>query len=174
MANQLQSIHVAVELEAVMKSIGRYVASLAAVVGLGTALAAGVLSAHPDQQDTFNQHDIRVFKATACTKDHSPVEALYYIAASRSDMARGKTSPSSKLMKEQVDNNWRHIASRLTRDQVMDERFADTYHAVLSETIPLLQRAVEETTGVSISVSEVNSRSMDPAKDKDVPACGPE
>ncbi|HZN45883.1 MAG TPA: hypothetical protein VFB56_11150 [Nitrospiraceae bacterium] len=160
------------KLEAVMKSIGRYVASLVAVVGLGTAFAVGILPAQPDQQDTFNQHDIRVFKTTACTKDHKPVEALYYIAASRSDMARGKSSPSSKLMKEEIDNNWRHIASRLTNDQVMDERFADVYHSVLSETIPLLQRAVEETTGVSISVSEVNSRTMDPAKDKDVPACG--
>ena len=76
-------------------------------------------------------------------------------------------------MKEQVDNNWRHIASRLTREQVMDERFAETYHSVLSEAIPLLQRAVEETSGVSISVSEVNSRPMDPAKDKSVPVAGP-
>ena len=77
------------KLEAIMKSIGRYVASLVVVVGLGAALAAGILPAQPDQRDTFNQHDIRVFKAVACTKDHKPVEALYYIAASRSDMARG-------------------------------------------------------------------------------------
>ena len=162
------------ELEAVMKPVARYVASLVAAVGLVTVLAAGTLPAQPGQRDTFNQHDIRVFKAVACTKDHKPVEALYYIAASRSDMARGNSSPSSKLMKEQVDNNWRHIASRLTREQVMDERFAETYHSVLSETIPLLQRAVEETSGVSISVSEVNSRPMDPAKDKDVPDCAPQ
>ena len=115
-----------------------------------------------------------MFKAAACTKDHSPVEALYYIAASRSDMAKGKSPPSSKLMKEEVDNNWRHIASRLTRDQVIDEHFADTYHSVLSETIPLLQQAVEKISGVSIHVSEVNSRPMDPVKDNDVPACGPQ
>ena len=156
-----------------MNAIGRYVVSCIAAIGLVTALAVGTLPAQPDQHETFNQHDIRVFKAAACTKDHSPVEALYYIAASRSDMAQGKTPPSSKLMKEEVDNNWRQIASRLTREQVMDERFADTYHLVLSETIPLLQQAVEKHSGVAISVSEVNSRPMDPAKDKDVPACGP-
>lgn len=156
-----------------MKSIGRYVISFVVVtVGMGTPLAAETLSAQPDQQDTFHPHDIRTFKATACTKDHQPVEALYYIAASRSDMARGMPSPSSKLMKEEVDTNWQLIASRLTRDQVMDERFAETYHSVLSELIPRLQQAVEEKSGVSISVSEVNSRPMDPAKDKDVPACG--
>ncbi|MET0516660.1 MAG: hypothetical protein ABW047_15185 [Nitrospiraceae bacterium] len=157
-----------------MKSIGRYVAFLVAVIGLGTALAAGILPPQPDQQDTFSQHDIRVFKATACTKDHQPVEALYYIAASRSDMTKGTSSPSSQLMKEQVENNWRHIASRLTKDQVMDERFAESYHSVLSETIPLLQRTVQSISGVSIYVSEVNSRPMDPAKDKDVPACDPQ
>lgn len=157
-----------------MKPIVRYVVSCIAAIGLVTALAVGTLPAQPDQHETFNQHDIRVFKATACTKDHSPVEALYYIAASRSDMAKGKTPPSSKLMKEEVDNNWRQIASRLTREQVMNERFADTYHSVLSETIPLLQQAVEKNSGVSISVSEVNSRPMDPAKDKDIPACGPQ
>ncbi|MGQ0810577.1 MAG: hypothetical protein ACT4OO_05055 [Nitrospiraceae bacterium] len=156
-----------------MKPITRF-ASFVAAVGLGTALAAESLLAQQDQQDTFNQHDIRVFKTAACTKDHRPVEALYYIAASRSDMATGKSSPSSKLMKEEVDDNWRQIASRLTRDQVMDEGFADTYHSVLSETIPLLQQAVEKNSGVSIYVSEVNSRPMDPAKDKDVPSCGPQ
>jgi hypothetical protein len=89
-------------------------------------------------------------------------------------MARGKASPSSQLMKEEVDHSWRQIASRLTGDQVMNERYADTYHAVLSEMIPRLQQAVEEKSGVSISVSEVNSRPMDQAKDKDVPACGPQ
>lgn len=161
------------ELDLTMKPIARYVVSCIAAIGLVTALAAGTLPAQQEQHDTFNQHDIRVFKAAACTKDHRPIEALYYIAASRSDMAKGKTPPSSKLMKEEVDNNWRHIASRLTREQVMDERFADTYHSVLSEIIPLLQQAVEKNSGVSIYVSEVNSRPMDPAKDKDILACGP-
>ena len=154
-----------------MKPIARYVTACVVAIGLGTALTGKTL---PALQDTFNPHDIRVFKATACTKDHRPVEALYYIAASRSDMAGGTASPSSKLMKEEVDTNWRLIASRLTREQVMDERFAATYHAVLSEIVPRLQQAVEEKSGVSISVSEVNSRPMDPAKDKDVPACGPQ
>ncbi len=153
-----------------MNAVGKYVVSGIPAIGLVTALAVGT---SPAQHETFNQLDIRVFKAAACTKDHSPIEALYYIAASRSDMAKGKTPPSSKLMKEEVDNNWLQIASRLTREQVMDERFADTYHSVLSETIPLLQQAVEKNSGVSISVAEVNSRPMDPAKDKDVPACGP-
>ena len=162
------------EFRLTMKSIARYVAVFVVAVGLVTILVAGTLLAQPDQHDAFNQQDVRVFKAAACTKDHSPVEALYYIAASRSDMARGKTPPSSKLMKEEVDNNWRQIASRLTRDQVMDEHFADTYHSVLSETIPLLQQAVEKISGVSIHVSEVNSRPMDPVKDNDVPACGPQ
>lgn len=160
------------KLEPAMKPIGRYLPSVMATVGLGTALAAGTLLAQLDQPDTFDQHDIRVFKAAACTKDHQPVEALYYIAASRSDLATGKASPSSKLMKEEVDNNWRQIASRLTRDQVMEERYADTYHSVLSGMIPLLQQAVEQKSGVSISVSEVNSRPMDQAKDNDVPVCG--
>ncbi len=155
-----------------MKPIAGYLVPFVAAVGLGTAFAAGASAAQPEQHEHFNPHDIRVFRAAACTKDHSPVEALYYIAASRSDMAQGKTPPSSKLMKEEVDNNWRHIASQLTRDQVMDERFADMYHSVLSETIPLLQQAVEKNSGVSIHVSEVNSRPMDPAKDKDMPACG--
>jgi hypothetical protein len=162
------------ERKLVMKSIARYVATFLAAVGLETALGAGSLPAQSDQEDTFHPHDVRTFKAAACTKDHKPVEALYYIAASRSDMARGRPSPSSKLMKEEVDHNWREIASRLTRDQVMEERFAETYHSILSDLVPHLQQAVEEKSGVSISVSEVNSRLMDPAKDKDVPACGPQ
>jgi hypothetical protein len=143
-------------------------------IGLGSAMAAGIFPAQADQQqDIFHPHDSRVFKSAACTKDKQPVEALYYIAASRSDMARGKASPSAKLMKEAVDNNWKQIASRLTKDEVTEERFADVYHSILSDTIPLLQQAVERSSGVTISVSEVNSRPMDPAKDKDVPACGP-
>lgn len=158
-----------------MESIGGYVATcLVVTISLGAALASETLVAELDQQDIFHPHDIRTFKATACTKDHRPVEALYYIVASRADMAKGQPSPSSKLMKDEVDANWRQIASRVTSDQVMDERFAATYHAVLNEMIPLLQQAVEEKSGVSISVSEVNSRPMDPAKDKDVPVCGQE
>jgi hypothetical protein len=155
-----------------MKLVAQYIASSMAVNYLGLALAVGTISAQSGQPDTFHPHDVRVFKTTACTKDRKPVEALYYIiAASRSDMAKGKPSPSSQLMKEEVGINWRHIASRLSSEQVMEERFAETYHSVLNELIPRLQQAVEEKSGVSISVSEVNSRLMDPAKDKDVPAC---
>jgi hypothetical protein len=154
-----------------MKRIGRHLPSCAAIAGLGITLAAGTLLAQPERPDTYDQHDIRVFKAAACTKDHRPVEALYYIAASRSDLATDKASPSSQLMRDEVDNNWRLIASRLTMDEAMEQRSADTYHALLSEMIPRLQQAVEEKSGVSISVSEVNSRPMDQAKDQDVPAC---
>ena len=149
------------------------IATYTVVIGLGTVLAMGTVAAQPGQADSFHPHDVRVFKAEACTKDRKPVEALYYIAASRSDMAAGKSSPSSKLMKDEVETNWQQIASRLTSAQVMDERFAETYHAVLNDLIPRLQRAVEDKSGVSISVSEVNSRLMDPAKDKNVPVCGP-
>ncbi len=155
-----------------MKLMGRYAVSCAAAVGLGTALLTGTLLAEMDQPDTFDHHDLRVFKSAACTKDLRPVEALCYIAASRSDLAKRTPSPSSDLMKEEVDNSWRQIASRLTKDQVMEERFAEIYHAVLSDMIPRLQQAVEEKSGVSISVSEVNSRPMDSAKDQDVTACG--
>ena len=109
------------ELELAMKPIGTCMISFVATVGLGTALVAGTLLAQPDQPDTFDPDDIRVFKAAACTKDHRPIEALYYIVASRSDMVRGKPSPSSQLMKEEVDGNWRQIASQLTMDQVMEE-----------------------------------------------------
>jgi hypothetical protein len=134
-------------------------------------LAVGMLSAQSDQPDTFHPHDVRVFKTAACTNDRKPVEALYYIAASRADMAKGKPSPSSQLMNGEVGINWRQIASRLSGEQIMEQRFAETYHSVLNELIPRLQQAVEENSGVSISVSEVNSRLMDPAKDKDVPTC---
>lgn len=148
--------------------------SLAAVFSFATALVAGALLAQPASHDTFNPHDTRVFRSVACTQDHRPVEALYYIVASRSDMASSKSSPSSQLMKEEVDKNWRDIAARLTGEQVMEERFATTYHSTLSEHIPRLQQAVEEQSGVSISVTEVNSRPMDPARDKDVPPCSPQ
>lgn len=154
-----------------MKSIGRFLFYFIAPVGLGSAIGAGSLLAQSEQPGIFHEHDTRVFKAAACTKDNRPVEALYYIAASRSDLAVGKPSPSSQLMKEEVDHNWRRIASRLTMEQVMEERFADTYHALLNEMIPRLQQAVEERSGVSISVSEVNSRPMDQTKDQDVPVC---
>ncbi len=154
-------------------SPSKFIAPCVAAVSLVTALAAGTL-AQPAPHDIFDPHDTRVFKVVACTQDHRPVEALYYIVASRSDMASGKSSPSSQLMKEEVDKNWRGIASRLTGEQVMEERFAATYHAVLSEHIPRLQRAVEEHSGVSVSVTEVNSRPMDATKDQDVPLCGPQ
>jgi hypothetical protein len=75
-------------------------------------------------------------------------------------------------MKDEVENNWRRIISQLTLEQVMEERFADRYHALLNEMIPRLQQAVEEKSGVSIAVSEINSRPMDRAKDQDVPVCG--
>lgn len=149
--------------------VARHPAAVLAGVALVTTLCATVLSAQPD---SFQSRDLRVFKATACTQDQQPVEALYYIAASRSDLAAGKASPSSQLMNASVDDNWRRIASRLTAEQVMDEGHADLYNRVLSELIPQLQQAVEEQSGVSISVAEVNSRIMDPAKDQNVPACG--
>jgi hypothetical protein len=142
-------------------------------LGFGTFSAAAIVSAASEPSDEFHPHDVRVFKTAACTQDHKAVEALYYIAASRSDMATGKASPSSQLMKEEVDGNWRAIASRLTSEQVMEERAAGAYHAALSEMIPQLERAVEAKSGVSISVSEVNTRPMDSAKDNDVPNCGP-
>jgi hypothetical protein len=157
-----------------MKLLAEYIAASMAVSCLGIALAVGMGAAQSTQPDTFHPHDVRVFKTTACSKDRKPVEALYYIAASRSDMAQGKASPSSQLMKDEVGTNWRQIASRLSSEQVMDQRSAETYHSVLNELIPRLEHVVEEKSGVSISVSEVNSRLMDPAKDKDVPACGPE
>jgi hypothetical protein len=154
-------------------NLPKYIASSIALSYAGMALVVGTLWAHADQSEVFHLHDVRAFKTAACTKDGKPVEALYYIAASRSDMAQGKASPSSQLMKDEVEANWRQIAARLTADQVMDERFAETYHAVLGELIPRLELAVEEQSGVSISVSEVNSRPMDASKDKNVPACGP-
>lgn len=74
-------------------------------------------------------------------------------------------------MKDEVEQNWQRIASQLTMEQVTEERFTDTYHALLNDMIPRLQRAVEEKSGVSIAVSEVNSRPMDRTKDQDVPTC---
>lgn len=159
------------EIEPAMKFIGRFLLLLVASALLGAALTTGTGLAQLEQPDIFDEQDTRVFKAVACTKDNRPVEALYYIAASRSDLAAGKPSPSAQFMKDEVDNHWRRITSQLTMEQVMEERFGDTYHALLNEMIPALQQAVEEKTGVSISVSEVNSRPMDQAKDQDVPAC---
>ena len=130
--------------------------------------------AEPKQPDTFDERDSRVFKAVACTKDKKPVEALYYISASRADLSAGKASPSAQLMKDEVEHNWQGILSQLTMEQVLEERFSDTYHSVLNEMIPRLQQAVEEKSGVSVAVSEVNSRSMDQAKDQDVPICSPQ
>jgi hypothetical protein len=155
-----------------MKRISRHLFSSFASVSLGAVLAAGTLLAQSAQPDIFDEHDTRVFKAVACTTDHRPVEALYYIAASRSDLSAGKPSPTAQFMKDEVENNWRRIISQLTLEQVMEERFADRYHALLNEMIPRLQQAVEEKSGVSIAVSEVNSRPMDRAKDQDVPVCG--
>ncbi len=141
------------------------------VLNVLAATLTGTVTAGPTQPDTFDERDTRVFKAVACTKDGKPVEALYYIVASRSDLAAGKPSPSAQLMKDEVEHNWRGIASQLTMEQVIEDRFTDTYHAVLTEMIPRLQQAVEEKSDVSIAVSEVNSRPMDQAKDQDVPAC---
>jgi hypothetical protein len=142
-----------------------------ALLGTGTVLTTERVSAEQKEADIFDERDTRVFKATACTKDKKPVEALYYIMASRSDLAAGTPSPSSQFMKGEVDNNWQQLAARLTLDEIMEERFADTYHALLGEMIPFLQQTVGEKSGVSIAVSEVNSRPMDQAKDQDVPTC---
>ena len=136
-----------------------------------TLTLPGSGSAEPKQSDMFDERDTRVFKAVACTKDKKPVEALYYIAARRADLSAGKASPSAQLMKDEIDNNWQRITSQLTMEQVLEERFSDTYHSVLNEMIPRLQQAIEEKSGVSVAVSEVNSRSMDQAKDQDVPTC---
>lgn len=140
------------------------------LIGLILTLT-GTVTAQPTQSDTFDERDTRVFKAVACTKDSKPIEALYYVVASRSDLSAGKPSPSAQLMKDEVENNWRGIASQLTMEQVIEERFTDTYHTLLTEMIRHLQKAVEEKSDVSIAVSEVNSRAMDQAKDQDVPAC---
>jgi hypothetical protein len=149
---------------------GRYTAAGITLLFLIFALT-GSGKTQPEQPDTFNERDTRVFKAMACTKDNKPVEALYYIAASRSDLLAGKPSPSAQLVKEEVENNWQRITSQLTMEQVIEERFADTYNTLLSEMSPRLQQAVKEKGGLSIAVSEVNSRSMDQAKDQDVPIC---
>lgn len=144
--------------------------STALLLVLGT-IHHGNAMAQSTPPDVFDERDTRVFKAVACTQDHKPAEALYYIAASRSDLSAGLPSPSSQLMKDEVEQNWRRIASQLTMEQVTEERFTDTYHALLNDMIPRLQRAVEEKSGVSIAVSEVNSRPMDRTKDQDVPTC---
>jgi hypothetical protein len=154
-----------------VKPIDRFSMVLLAAVSSAAVFGVGIAVAQAAEKEAFHPHDTRVFKAAACTKDHSPVEALYYIAASRQDMADGKPSPTAALMKEVIDHNWREIASRLTKDEMMEERFAERYHSLLSEMIPLLQQAVKEKGGWSISVSEVNSRPMDATKDKDVPPC---
>lgn len=132
---------------------------------------AGYAMAQPDQANLFDERDTRVFRAVGCTKDNQPAEALYYIVASRSDLAAGIPSPSSQLMKDEVENNWQQIASQLTMEQVTEERFADSYHALLTRMMPRLQQAVKEKSGISIAVSEVNSRPMDRAKDQGVHAC---
>ncbi len=144
--------------------------TLVLLFGLGLVSTAAVL-AEPKEPDIFDERDTRVFKAVACTKDSKPVEALYYVVASRSDLSAGKPSPSAQLMKDEVEDNWRGIASQLTMEQVIEERFADTYHALLTDMIRRLQQAVEEKSDVSIAVSEVNSRAMDKGKDQDVPTC---
>lgn len=149
---------------------GRYRSFAAYPILLGLSVAAGTV-ALATQPDVFDERDTRVFKAAGCTKDSQPAEALYYIVASRSDLSAGLPSPSAQMMKDEVENNWRRITSRLTMQEVTEERFADTYHALLSEMMPRLQQAVEEKSGVSISVSEVNSRPMDRTKDQDVPTC---
>jgi hypothetical protein len=140
------------------------------LIGL-SLLLTGQVRADSTQPDTFDERDTRVFKAVACTKDSKPVEALYYVVASRSDLSAGKPSPSAQLMKDEVESNWRGIASQLTMEQVIEERFAETYHALLTDMIRRLQQAVEEKSDVSIAVSEVNSRAMDRGKDQDVPTC---
>ncbi len=149
---------------------GSYPAGVIFLVMLTFALP-GSGRGEPKNPESFDERDTRVFKAVACTKDKKPMEALYYIAASRVDLSAGKPSPSAQLMKEQVEHNWQTILSQLTMEQVLEERFSDTYHRLLNEMIPRLQQAVEEKSGVSVAVSEVNSRSMDQAKDQDVPIC---
>ena len=94
--------------------------SFLVLVGL-ILTATGTVTAQPTQTDTFDERDTRVFKAVACTKDSKPVEALYYVVASRSDLSAGKPSPSAQLMKDEVESNWRAIASQLTMEQVIEE-----------------------------------------------------
>ena len=152
---------------------GRSPASMIAVmvlIGVGL-VPTGTGVAQTKQSAVFDERDTRVFKVVACTKDNKPVEALYYIVASRSDLSAGKPSPSSQFMKDEVEGNWREITSQLTMEQIIEERFANTYNALLTKMIPHLQRAVEEKSDVSIAVSEINSRPMDKAKDQDVPVC---
>lgn len=149
---------------------GRYLFTGSGLVLLSLTWTGGGL-AQPGKPGTFDERDTRVFKAVACTEDRQPVEALYYIVASRADLSEGKPSPSSQLMKDEVGSNWRNISSQLTLEQVTEERYADVYHILLSKMIPRLQQAVQDKTGVSIAVTEVNSRPMDQGKDQDVPVC---
>ncbi len=165
----LMFIGVAVRLQS-RSAWGRYRSFAAYLILPGLSVAMGTV-ALATQPDVFDERDTRVFKTASCTKDNQPAEALYYIVASRSDLSAGLPSPSAQMMKDEVENNWRRITSRLTMEEVTEERFADTYHALLSEMMPRLQQAVEEKSGVSISVSEVNSRPMDRTKDQDVPTC---
>ena len=93
-----------------------------------TLILTGAAMAQPKKLDNLDERDTRVFKAVACTKDTMPLEALYYIVASRTDLSEGKPSPSSQLMKDEVQDKWRRVSSQLTMQQVTEERFADTYH----------------------------------------------
>jgi len=139
--------------------------------GLGVVWIVSTVPAMPADSGTFNESDTRVFKTAACTKDQVPMEALYYIVPSRADIEKGTPSPTAQLMKEEVDRNWALIAAALTKDEVMEERFADRYDAVVSDSIPLLQKAVKDKSGWTIQVTEVNSRPMDAALDANVPSC---
>ena len=154
-------------------SVTRSVSHLSTLLGLVllSLIWADSGLAQQGKRGTFDERDTRVFRAVACTGDKKPVEALYYIAASRADLSEGKPSPSSQLMKDEVGSNWQEISAQLTLAQVMEERYADGYHALLSKLIPRLQQSVEDKTGVSIVVTEVNSRPMDQGKDLDVPHC---
>ena len=70
-----------------MTSIRSYL-FLLPVLSVAFAFAADIAVAYAAKNDRFHPNDSRVFKATACTKDHNQVEALYYIAASRLFMER--------------------------------------------------------------------------------------
>jgi hypothetical protein len=133
--------------------------------------SAGAALAQPDESDVFREQDSRKITTHACTRDAKPVEGVFYLVTSFSDAQRlNKTILDSELQ-QALGTLWHKVLDRLTERDVFEPARTKFTHDIISKQVDTLEKTVENETGISLSIYQVESRPMDPKTEPAAPSC---
>ena len=136
------------------------------------AFSAGTALAQPDESDIFREDDSRRITAYACTRDSHPVEGRLYLVTSFSDAQRLNKTIASAELQQSLDGMWREILHGLTYKDIFAPERAKFAHEFMSKYVDALEKKIEEETGISLSIYQIESRPLDPLTELEAPSCG--